>query len=157
MLYYFIGTPLGQTILGPTDNIKSFTKQDLQLYVENIHKAARIVFAGAGAVDHNQLVSLAEKHLSKLDNTFNGDVFDITPCRYTGSEVRVRDDSIPLAHVAIAVESCGVTSKDHLPLLLASSVVGEWSKTTLGGGHNATNLASGVAKYGMYENRMNLR
>lgn len=27
-----------------------------------------------------------------------------TPCRYTGSEIRVRDDTIPLAHVAIAVE-----------------------------------------------------
>lgn len=28
----------------------------------------------------------------------------IKSCRYTGSEIRVRDDSIPLAHVAIAVE-----------------------------------------------------
>ena len=25
-------------------------------------------------------------------------------CRYTGSDVRVRDDGMPLAHVAIAVE-----------------------------------------------------
>lgn len=28
----------------------------------------------------------------------------IKACRYTGSEIRVRDDSIPLAHIAIAVE-----------------------------------------------------
>lgn len=28
---------------------------------------------------------------------------DLT-CRYTGSEIRVRDDSMPLAHVALAVE-----------------------------------------------------
>lgn len=28
----------------------------------------------------------------------------IKTCRYTGSEIRVRDDTIPLAHVAIAVE-----------------------------------------------------
>ena len=28
----------------------------------------------------------------------------LQPCRYTGSEIRVRDDSIPLAHIAIAVE-----------------------------------------------------
>lgn len=25
-------------------------------------------------------------------------------CRYTGSEIRVRDDTIPVAHIAIAVE-----------------------------------------------------
>jgi hypothetical protein len=28
---------------------------------------------------------------------------DLT-CRYTGSDVRVRDDGMPLAHVALAVE-----------------------------------------------------
>lgn len=28
----------------------------------------------------------------------------VKSCRYTGSEIRVRDDSIPLAHIAIAVE-----------------------------------------------------
>lgn len=28
----------------------------------------------------------------------------VKSCRYTGSEIRVRDDTIPLAHVAIAIE-----------------------------------------------------
>lgn len=28
----------------------------------------------------------------------------IKACRYTGSEIRVRDDTIPLAHIAIAIE-----------------------------------------------------
>lgn len=32
----------------------------------------------------------------------------IKNCRYTGSEIRVRDDTIPLAHIAIAVE--GITN-----------------------------------------------
>jgi hypothetical protein len=39
----------------------------------------------------------------------NGPHYDAIPdeklsCRYTGSEIRVRDDSMPLAHIAIAVE-----------------------------------------------------
>lgn len=28
----------------------------------------------------------------------------VKSCRYTGSEIRVRDDTIPLAHIAIAIE-----------------------------------------------------
>lgn len=61
--------------------------------------------AGAGGVEHNALVELANKHFGKM----KGPEYDEIPllnvsCRYTGSEIRVRDDSIPLAHVAIAVE-----------------------------------------------------
>lgn len=147
----FQGTALGQTVLGPTDNIKSITKQDLQNFVDTHFKAARTVLVGAGGVDHKELVSLAEKNLGKLDNTFDGQVPDITPCRFTGSEVRARDDSLPYAHVAIAVESCGSTSRDYLPLLLASALVGEWDKKTLGGQHNAANLASVAAKFGEFK------
>lgn len=61
--------------------------------------------AGAGGVDHNQLIELAGKHFGQME----GPNYDVIPeyikhCRYTGSEIRVRDDSIPLAHIAIAVE-----------------------------------------------------
>ncbi len=38
---------------------------------------------------------------------------DLT-CRYTGSDVRVRDDGMPLAHVALAVEGTVVASKIKL-------------------------------------------
>ena len=39
--------------------------------------------------------------------------------RYTGSDVRVRDDTMPLAHVAIAVEGCGWTNPDNIPLMVS--------------------------------------
>lgn len=65
----------------------------------------RFVLAGAGGVDHNQLIELANKHFGQMA----GPDYDAIPeyvkaCRYTGSEIRVRDDTIPLAHVAFAVE-----------------------------------------------------
>ncbi|KAJ8686290.1 hypothetical protein QAD02_022084 [Eretmocerus hayati] len=56
------GTPLGRTILGPTENIKSISKKDLVSYVKNNYGPPRFVLAGAGGVDHNQLVQLAEQH-----------------------------------------------------------------------------------------------
>ena len=42
------GTPLGRTILGPTENIKSITRQDLLDYIGNHYKSQRMVLAGAG-------------------------------------------------------------------------------------------------------------
>ncbi|XP_015523395.1 mitochondrial-processing peptidase subunit beta [Neodiprion pinetum] len=143
------GTPLGRTILGPTENIKSITRNDLVTYVKNHYKASRCVLAGAGGVDHAQLVDLAKKHFSGLDNKIEGEIPLIHHCRYTGSEVRVRDDSIPLAHIAIAVEGAGWTDADNIPLMVANTLMGAWDRNQGGGANNASNLAKASAEMGL--------
>ena len=42
------GTPLGWTILGPTENIKRISRKDLVDYVSTHYSAPRIVLAAAG-------------------------------------------------------------------------------------------------------------
>lgn len=42
------GTPLGMTILGPTENIRKINKDDLTEYIKTHYYAPRIVLAGAG-------------------------------------------------------------------------------------------------------------
>lgn len=143
------GTPLGQTILGPVENIQSITKNHLQNYIDTHYKSSRIVLAAAGGVNHNDLVSLAEKHLGKLDNTFDGEVPVLTPCQYVGSEIRARDDSIPLAHVAIAVEGCGWTNPDNVPLMVANTLIGAWDRSQSGGIHDSSNLARLSVQHGI--------
>lgn len=133
----FQGTPLAQTILGPTKNIKSLNRQDLVDYIRSHYTAPRMVLAGAGGVDHATLTNLAEEHFKGLQ----GDVSDPPslpePCRYTGSEVRVRDDDMPLAHLVMAVQGCGWTNPDSIALNIASTLVGNWDRTQ-GGGMNTT-------------------
>lgn len=142
------GTPLGQTILGPTANIKSIKRQDLQDYISAHYKAPSIVLAGAGGIKHGDLVKIAEKELTKLESTFSNKAPEITPCRFTGSEVRVRDDSLPLAHIAIAVEGCGWTDQDNIPLMVANTLIGAWDRSQGGGINNASNLARASAEDG---------
>ena len=55
--------------------------------------------------------------------------------------MRVRDDSMPLAHVAIAVEGCGWTNPDNIPLMVANTLIGNWDRSMGGGAHNSSNLA----------------
>ncbi|CAG4983834.1 unnamed protein product [Colias eurytheme] len=136
----FQGTPLGQTILGPTKNIKKISKADLQQYIKTHYQPTRIVLSGAGGVEHNKLVDLANKHLGSLKNTAL-DVPELTPCRYTGSEIRVRDDSMPLAHIAVAVEGAGWTDADNIPLMVANTLIGAWDRSQGGGANNASFLA----------------
>lgn len=54
-------------------------------------------------------------------------------------KVRMRDDAMPLAHVAIAVEGAGAASPDILPLMVANSVVGSYD-ITFGGGKVSLSL-----------------
>lgn len=142
------GTPLGNTILGPTKNIKSITRQDLKDYIDTHYNTPRIVLSGAGGVKHSELVQLAEKELGKLKNSFDGNAPTLSPCRFTGSEVRVRDDTLPLAHIAIAIEGCGWTDQDNIPLMVANTLIGAWDRSQGAGVNNASNLARASAESG---------
>lgn len=139
----FQGTPLGQTILGPTKNIQRISKADLKNYIQTHYQPGRIVISGAGGVEHNKLVDLANKHFGSLKNTAGAD--PITPCRFTGSEIRVRDDSMPLAHIAIAVEGAGWTDADNIPLMVANTLIGAWDRSQGGGANNASRLAQAAS------------
>ncbi|KAB0791551.1 hypothetical protein PPYR_03351 [Photinus pyralis] len=141
------GTPLANTILGPTANIQAISADDLRCYLENHYKPSRMVIAGAGGVDHDALVKLVESHFGKGCNAYCAEVPCIEPCRFTGSEIRVRDDSIPLAHVALAVEGAGWTDPDTLTLMVASTLLGAWDRSQASAKQNATNLARYSAEY----------
>lgn len=144
----YAGTPLGQSVLGTTENLKSISKSDLRNYIDNHFKSSRIVLTAAGGVDHNALVSAGQQNLNSLDNSFDGSVPILTPCRFTGSEIRLRDDSVPLAHCAIAVQTDGVNSSSALPLLVASAVIGSWDRTRSSGAGESSALARSSATDG---------
>lgn len=130
---------LGQTILGPSENIKSIGKNDLRTYIETHYKSSRIVLAGAGGITHQDMVDMAEKYFNLLPV---GDMPPFARCNFTGSEYRVRDDSLPLVHFAIAVEGSGWANQDHIPLMVANTLIGSWDRSQGGGVNNSSNLAN---------------
>ncbi|XP_075870543.1 cytochrome b-c1 complex subunit 1, mitochondrial [Nelusetta ayraudi] len=136
------GTSLGQSVLGPSSNARTLTRQDLVEYVNSHFKAPRMVLAAAGGVSHEELVGLAKTHFSGVPFEYEDDAIPVlSPCRFTGSEIRMRDDDLPLAHVAIAVEGASATSPDIIPLMVANSVIGSFDLTYGGGKHLSSRLA----------------
>ncbi|EAA01226.4 AGAP001767-PA [Anopheles gambiae str. PEST] len=145
----FQGTALGKSILGPSKNIQSIGKTELKHYIDTQYKAPRIVLAAAGGVDHKELVQLAKQNFGEMNSIVDAKKDALDACRFTGSEVRVRDDSLPLAHVVIAVESCGWTDEDHVPLMVATSFIGAWDRAQSGSVNHASKLAVASAVDGM--------
>uniref|UniRef100_A0A8C3UDT2 Mitochondrial-processing peptidase subunit beta n=1 Tax=Catharus ustulatus TaxID=91951 RepID=A0A8C3UDT2_CATUS len=126
-------TALGRTILGPTENIKSINRNDLVEYITTHYKGPRMVLAAAGGVSHDELFDLAKCHFGNLPSAPEGGLPPLPPCSFTGSEIRIRDDKMPLAHLAIAVEAAGWSDPDTIPLMVANTLLGNWDRSFGGG------------------------
>jgi mitochondrial-processing peptidase subunit beta len=126
----FQGQPLGRTILGPKENIASIQRDDLTNYIKQNYTADRMVLVGAGGIPHQQLVELAEKHFSSLPSRVSSG--SVVPSKakpdFVGSEVRVRDDTIPTANIAIAVEGVSWNDDDYFTALVTQAIVGNWDR-----------------------------
>lgn len=134
--FAYVGTPLGQPLAGSESNVKDFRKEDLKTYIENNYQGSRVVLAAGGAVDHAELTKLAQKHLGGLQNTFDGKPPVLAKCRYTSGDVRDRDDSLPHAYGALAIEGPGWNHPDYLALELARQYLGSWNYSLIAGqGH----------------------
>ena len=142
----FQGQALGRTILGPTENIMSINRGDLTSYINENYTAERMVLVGAGGVAHEQLVSMAEKHFGKVPSSPSpqslGTPRSPTP-RFIGSEVRLRDDTMPMAHIALAVEGVGWQHEDYWVMQVMQAIIGNWDRA-LG---SAANLGSRLASF----------
>ena len=124
--------PLGRTILGPKQNILSIKRPELESYIKTNYTADRMVLVGAGAVDHGELVKLAEKHFGGLPVSAKPTPLGRTsgsPSKFVGSEVRVRDDTMDTMHLAIAVEGVSWSSPDYFPMLVMQSIIGNWDRS----------------------------
>jgi processing peptidase subunit beta len=130
----FMNQPLGRTILGPKENIQSITRDDLTNYIKTNYTADRMVLVGSGGVPHNELVQLAEKYFGNIPmapSTSTAQAIANAQKEkpdFVGSEVRIRDDTIPTANIAIAVEGVSWKDDDYFTALVTQAIVGNWDR-----------------------------
>ena len=93
--------------------------------------------AGAGAVEHDDLVKLSEKQFSNLstDPTTADELVAAEPSIFTGSDVRFRDPEATSLQFAVAFKGASWTDPDAIPLMVMQTLVGGWSKESLNGEH----------------------
>jgi mitochondrial-processing peptidase subunit beta len=130
----YMNQPLGRTILGSRQNIASITRQDLVDYINTNYTADRMVLVSAGGIPHEELVKLAEKHFanvrSRPPTSYAAEIAAEQKRKpeFVGSEVRIRDDTIPTAHIAIAVEGVSWRDDDYFTALVTQAIVANWDR-----------------------------
>ncbi|KAI1378577.1 mitochondrial-processing peptidase subunit beta [Hypoxylon crocopeplum] len=139
--------PLGRTILGPRQNINDITRTELTNYIKTNYTADRMVLVGAGGVPHEKLVELAEKNFSGLPMTSpHNEAYLLSKRKpsFIGSEVRIRDDTIPAAHIALAVEGVSWNDEDYFTALVTQAIVGNYDKAMGSAPHQGSKLSTFV-------------
>lgn len=123
--------PLGRTILGPIDSIKTITQRDLKHYIETNYKGDRMVLVGVGCVDHGELVKLAQENfghvpLSEKPLPLGAPRGDLP--NFYGGDVRIQDNTLPATHIALALEGVSWNAIDYFTALTAQAIVGSWDR-----------------------------
>eukprot|EP00177_Eucheuma_denticulatum_P000318 GFKZ01000551.1.p1 GENE.GFKZ01000551.1~~GFKZ01000551.1.p1 ORF type:complete len:500 (+),score=75.30 GFKZ01000551.1:147-1646(+) len=144
----FQDSPLARTILGPVENIRSLTSADLKGYIAEHYKPHRMVLAAAGSVDHDEIVSLATQHFGSMPADPNPvsslDLVADKPAYLVGSDVRIRNDDMPLAHFAIAFESCGWTHPDAVSFMVLQALMGSFDRASTTAASSSYRMANAL-------------
>ncbi|MEL6888889.1 MAG: pitrilysin family protein [Pseudomonadota bacterium] len=95
--------PLGRTILGPTERVSAFQRDDLARFTSQHYGPEQMILSAAGAIDHDAIVRLAETLFGHLTAR---PVAVADTARFRGGEVR-HEKALEQAHFALAFESPG--------------------------------------------------
>jgi len=116
----FAGQPLGRAILGTPEIVRSLSREDLQGYMTREYTAPRMVFAAAGAVDHDHIVDLCQKRFTTLA-THPTEKYQ--KASYQGGHFYEKKD-LEQVHILVGFESCSYGDPDSYPLAIFSSLLG---------------------------------
>jgi predicted Zn-dependent peptidase len=112
--------PLGRTILGPAERVSSFTREDLQRFISDHYGPEQMVLAAAGAVDHDEIVKLAESLFGDMPAK---PLFQSTLATFKGGETR-QMKPLEQAHFALGFEAPGYRADDIYVAQIYASALG---------------------------------
>jgi predicted Zn-dependent peptidase len=133
----FPDQPMGRTILGPVENVTSFTQSSLKSYMARHYHAPAMTLIASGAVDHGQIVKLAQDVFGALTSERPAPVEKGV---YRGGDYRGSDD-LEQAHLALAWPG--------LPLAHPDMFAAQIYSTALGGGMSSRLFQEAREKRGL--------
>ncbi|VEU23194.1 DEKNAAC104303 [Brettanomyces naardenensis] len=119
----FQGTSLALPSYGKAETLETLQTIDLQDFLsKNLVSSNATLISYGSDVNHDELVKAAAKLAIPT-----GAKIPFEAASFLGSDVRLRDDTMPDAHVAIAVKTPGAKSEhDFLTGLVAAHINGEY-------------------------------
>lgn len=119
--------PLGRTILGPVEKVRSFTAEILSNYRRTHYAADNIIICAVGNIEHAKFVEMVSKRFQNLHGKSD---FTMAPQHYRGGYYSENRD-IEQAHVLIGFEGLKYSDDDYYPATIFSTVFGSGSTSRL--------------------------
>jgi predicted Zn-dependent peptidase len=116
----FPGQPIGRSILGTPDTVRSFDQAKLRGYLGRNYRAPDMIVAAAGSVEHGAVVDLVQQHFG----AFAGPPAPIPqPATFDGG-ARVETRKLEQAHIALALQGLPQRHADLFSLQVFTAVLG---------------------------------
>ncbi len=112
--------PVGRSILGTPDTVRSFNAAKLRAYLNRNYRAPDMLVAGAGAIDHRQIVDEVEKRFAAFAGPAGPEP---QPARFDGG-TRVETRDLEQVHIAMALHGVSVRDPDLYDLQVFTSALG---------------------------------
>lgn len=114
------GQPLGKTILGPAERVSNFNREDLKAFIADHYGPEQMILSAAGAVDHDQIVKLAEELFGDMPAK---PLFQMQGASFKGGEMR-QIKPLEQAHFALGFESPSYAADDIYVAQIYASALG---------------------------------
>jgi predicted Zn-dependent peptidase len=112
--------PVGRSILGTPDTVRSFNAARLRAYLTRNYRAPDMLVAAAGAVEHQRIVDEVEKRFA----SFVGPAGPAPePARFSGG-TRVETRDLEQVHIAMALEGVAVKDPELYSMQVFTSALG---------------------------------
>eukprot|EP00835_Amoeboradix_gromovi_P004230 NODE_317_length_11122_cov_0.359521.p1 type:complete len:441 gc:universal NODE_317_length_11122_cov_0.359521:8828-10150(+) len=141
---------LGYTILGTDDVVKSMNKSTLRDFHQQHYSQENAVVTVVGDIEHSTLCQWVSKYL----NLPSCEPLTVPDASFLGSDARFRHDDMKIAHMAFAVQGPSHNHPDYIPMLVASSLLGQWDKSLGAASKLSSPLAQKFAKYDLANSYM---
>jgi predicted Zn-dependent peptidase len=116
----FEAQPIGRSILGDEASIERIGASDLENWRAAQYRGSNLILVGAGKVEHDALVALAEERFAALQP---GQPAKPEPAHFTGGS-RIGRTSSEQAHLTIGLVAPAARAPDYLAARLFSDLVG---------------------------------
>ncbi len=112
--------PVGRSILGTPDTVRSFNSARLRSYLERHYRAPNMLVAAAGAIEHDAIVAEAEKRFA----SFIGPAAPAPAPAHFGGGTRVETRDLEQVHIALALQGLPVRDEQLYSLQVFTNVLG---------------------------------
>ncbi len=116
----FPNHPMGWPTLGTEEIVQSLTPSQVQEYMKTLYTSEQMVFSAAGQVDHQELVSLAERMFCQLPVN---SASKMLPALYQGGDYREHKD-LEQVHVVLGFEALPYNDPDYYVVSVLSTLLG---------------------------------